>query len=127
MISALLFIILASALGVYLALDYLAPDSRAAVLLKSLPRGGYGLIHASLGAAGLVLLIANAPAKAILARAGVSGFASLAEWIFGIALLLGGVVELIGVRRRPPGLVIALHAAAAIAGLTVLLAIVGLA
>jgi hypothetical protein len=126
MIASLLLLIGASALGLYLAVDYLAPHSRAAAILKTLPRGGYGLTHAALGAAGLLLLIAKAPSPAALAHAGAGGFTGIAEWALAIALLLGAIIALIGIRRRPPGLIIALHAAAAIAGLTVALAIIGL-
>ncbi|HQT89588.1 MAG TPA: hypothetical protein PK677_13735 [Acidiphilium sp.] len=126
MIASLLLLISASALGLYLAIDYLAPHSRAAAILKTLPRGGYGLIHAALGAAGLLLLIAKAPSPAALAQAGAGGFGLLAEWALGITLLLGAIIALISTRRRPPGLIIALHAAAAIAGVTLALAIIGL-
>lgn len=126
MIASLLLLTAASLLGLYLAADYFAPESRLAAHLKTLPRGGYALIHAALGAAGLVLLIAKAPSPAQLAQAGASGFARLAEWALGMTLLLGALTALIGTSRRPPGLIIALHAAAAITGLTLALAIVGL-
>ncbi|MGH7075692.1 MAG: hypothetical protein ACREFD_16065 [Stellaceae bacterium] len=86
--------------------------------------------HGVIGAVGLAVL-ASALRHGIglgAARMGVSGFGITAAVLIGVALLLGLVIAATSLRgKRPGGAVVAIHAAVAIAGFTLLLTIVALA
>jgi hypothetical protein len=82
------------------------------------------IVHGVLGAAGLAALLLvlrdGLPSSAM----GTTGFAPAAALLLGIALLLGLVIGL--KRRRPTGVVVAVHASVAIAGFVVLWTVVSL-
>lgn len=74
--------------------------------------------HGAAGAIGVALvLLASTP--------DAQGFRALAGWMLGLALL-GGLMVISAQlrRRRPPGLVVALHATLGVAGFVILLAAV---
>lgn len=85
------------------------------------------LAHGSFGVAGLaVLLIAlQGPERGL--RTGTSSFGMIAAVLFAIAIVLGLTIRH-WYRRRggTPGVLISVHAGAAIAGFTILLAWAGL-
>jgi len=85
------------------------------------------LAHGSLGAAGLILLLAVLRRGLPPTDNGTAGFGLIAAGFFGLALMLGLVIAAINWRgRRPGGLVVATHASIAIAGVVVLVALVAL-
>lgn len=115
----------AASLGALLALLHEADPSRAVV--KALrPRGrGLGLIHGSLGGAGLLVLLAALYSGAIHPAAGVVGFDVIAAWLIGIALIFGlAILKTLRDGRGSPSALIAIHAALAISGIVVLMAVV---
>jgi hypothetical protein len=79
-----------------------------------------GLVHGSIGAAGLavLLLVLRGPARGV--GAGVGSFGSTAAILFGAALLTGMVVLLR--RRRASTVMMAIHSGFAITGYVLLLA-----
>lgn len=82
------------------------------------PAWWLGAVHGVVGLLGSVMVVL------VLARASDGqGFGRLAAWFVGIALAGGGVVTVMQVlRRRPPGLVVALHATMGVAGFVLWLA-----
>jgi hypothetical protein len=91
-------------------------------LVERPPRGAARLgsaAHGLAGAAGTAMVLS-------LALGGANdpqGFARMAAWLLGAALLGGGAVVLAQLRgRRPSGLVVAIHATLGIAGFVILLA-----
>jgi len=111
----------AALIGVGLAVLYLrGPAVRRPPL--ALP-----LVHGSVGATGLALLIVGLRHGLPPADNGTGGFGLIAAGFFGLALLLGLLIAWIAWRgRRPGGLVVATHASIAIAGVVVLTALVAL-
>jgi asparagine N-glycosylation enzyme membrane subunit Stt3 len=107
----------AGAIGAGLAFSYLRGAPRR-------PPWPIGIVHGALGAAGLAALLLalrnGLPASAM----GTAGFGPAAAVLLGIALLLGLVIGF--TRRRPPGVLVAVHASVAIAGFVVLWTVVSL-
>jgi hypothetical protein len=83
-----------------------------------------GVVHGALGAAGLVGLSLALRHGLPPSAMGTAGFAPAAALLLGIALLLGLVIGLR--RRRPAGVLVAVHASMAIAGFVVLWTVVSL-
>jgi hypothetical protein len=79
----------------------------------------FGVGHAALGIAGLTALIVTLQGPPRGAAMGVAGFGAAAAVLFGVALALGLFIPL---PRRGKGLVIAVHAGAAITGVSIFLA-----
>jgi hypothetical protein len=88
------------------------------------PPGWAGLAHGLAGAVGLALLLLalRGPSRAVAEGAG--SFGTIAAWLFGVALIVGGLVWVR--RRRGPMLAILLHAVLAVTGWVVLIAWVSL-
>ena len=88
------------------------------------PPGWTGLAHGLGGAVGLALLLLalRGPPRAVAEGAGT--FGTIAAWLFGAALLVGGLVWVR--RRRGPMLTILLHAVMAVTGWVMLIAWVSL-
>ncbi|MCU4159669.1 hypothetical protein AiwAL_06070 [Acidiphilium sp. AL] len=85
------------------------------------------MIHGAIGAAGFAALIVVLGRHRPIASMGLGGFGIGAEILLGVALCLGLSMAGMAWRgRRPAGFVVAAHATAAIAGLTLVLAIVSL-
>jgi len=83
-----------------------------------------GALHGALGAVGLAALLLVLQHGLPTSSMGTAGFVPAAAVLLGIALLLGLVI---GVRRRrPPGVLMAVHASVAIAGFVVLWTVVSL-
>ena len=78
-----------------------------------------GAGHAALGIAGLTALVVTLGGPPRGAAMGVAGFGSAAAVLLGVALVLGLFIPL---PRRGKGLVIAVHAGAAITGFTIFFA-----
>jgi len=70
----------------------------------------------------LLLLALRGPSRAVAEGAG--SFGTIAAWLFGVALIVGGLVWVR--RRRGPMLAILLHAVLAVTGWVVLIAWVSL-
>lgn len=84
------------------------------------PPGWAGIAHGLGGAVGLALLLLalRGPSRAVADGAG--SFGTIAAWLFGMALLVGGIIWVR--RRRRPTLTIILHTALAVTGWVLLLA-----
>jgi hypothetical protein len=106
----------AAALGAGLAVPYLRGSAS--------PPWPLGLVHGALGAAGLVALLFVLRHGLPPSAMGTAGFAPAAASLLAIALLLGLVIGL--KRRRPAGVLVAVHASVAIAGFVVLWTVVSL-
>jgi hypothetical protein len=111
------FLCAAVAIGAGLALPYLRGAPRR-------PPWSIGIVHGALGTAGftvfLLVLRSGLPPSAM----GTAGFGLAAAVLLAIALLLGLVIGLR--RRRPPSVLVAVHASVAIAGFVVLWTVVSL-
>ena len=84
-------------------------------------------VHGVVGAAGLALLLLALRRGVPPSAEGTAGFAPAAAMLFALALLIGLVMAALTWRgRRPPGVVVAVHAGAAIAGFVVLWTVVSL-
>jgi hypothetical protein len=83
-----------------------------------------GAAHGALGTAGLTALLFVLRNGLPPSAMGTTGFAPAAAVLLGIALLLGLVIGLR--RRRPAGVLVAVHASVAIAGFVVLWTVVSL-
>jgi hypothetical protein len=82
--------------------------------------------HAALGAAGLAMLVLTLRLGLPASDTGTGGFGLLATSLLTLALLLGLAIAFIPVRRRPTGVLIAIHASFAVAGFVVLWTLVAL-
>ena len=82
-----------------------------------------GILHGALGTTGLAALLLVLRNGLPPSAMGTTGFAPAAAVLLGIALLLGLVI---GLRRRPTGVLVAVHASVAIAGFVVLWTVVSL-
>lgn len=114
----------AAALGAFLALLREGDALRAVAKALSRYGRGLGLIHGGLGGTGLLVLLAALYVGAIRPAAGVAGFDVIAAWLLGIAFIFG--VSILTTLRagRSPSALIAIHAALAISGVVVLMALV---
>ncbi|HEY7990783.1 MAG TPA: hypothetical protein VID77_05275 [Stellaceae bacterium] len=86
-------------------------------------------IHAVIGTVGLAVLIAalRLGASAASERLGTAGFGTAAAGLVALAFLVGLLMASRAWRRKPPGgALIGIHATLAIAGVTLLLALVAL-
>ena len=107
----------AVAIGAALAIRYLyRPSLRAPWPIP--------LAHGALGAAGLAVLLLVLRKGLPPSSAGTAGFGPTAAALLALALALGLAIGLS--RRRPPGLLVAIHAGLAIAGFVVLWTLVSL-
>jgi hypothetical protein len=121
------FVAVAASLGAYLALGFMREGRAAKPAAGGVPAGlrGLGLIHGSLGGAGLLVLVAALRAGEVRPAVGFAGFGQVAAWLLGIALLFGLVIlGMAQARRGRVSLLLAAHATLAIAGVVVLLALV---
>lgn len=119
MTIALIFLLLAASLGAYLAIGFLrgVPPPAGGVVL--------GLVHGVIGAAGLLELFVALGSVRNLATYGLSGFGTGAEVLLCLTILLGLAVAIPAWSgRRPSGLVVGVHASAAITALALVAAIV---
>lgn len=105
------------ALGSALAIPYF----RGAVRRLPWP---IGLVHGLLGAGGLAVVLLALRRGLPPSAMGTTGFAPAAAVLLAVALALGLSIALR--RRRPPGLLVAIHASLAIAGFVVLWTLVSL-
>jgi hypothetical protein len=84
-----------------------------------------GVLHASLGAAGLGTLLLSLSGPPRGAEMGVAAFGRISATLIAITLIVGLSILFLRLRRRRlPGLIIAMHATLAISGITVLAAYV---
>jgi hypothetical protein len=83
-----------------------------------------GVAHGALGTAGLAALLPVLRRGLPPSAMGTAGLVSAAAMLLGGALLLGLVIGLR--RRRPAGVLVAVHASVAIAGFVVLWTVVSL-
>jgi hypothetical protein len=111
--SAFVILCAAVAIGAGLAIQYL----RGAGARR--PPWPIALVHGVLGAAGLAIFLAVLQRGLPTSAAGTAGFGPAAAALIGLALLLGLVIAR-AARRRPPGILVAIHASVAIAGFVVL-------
>jgi hypothetical protein len=121
------FVAVAASLGAYLALGFMRETRAAKAAAGQVPAAlrGLGLIHGSLGGAGLLVLVAALRAGVVRPAVGFAGFGQVAAWLLGIALLLGlAILGMAQARRGRVSLLLAAHATLAIAGVVVLLALV---
>ena len=111
----------AVALGAGLAIHYMrGPAVRR-------PAWPIGLAHGVIGAAGLAILIFALRRGLPPSAAGTTGFAPAAAALLALALVFGLVLAYAAARRRrPAGLLVAIHASLAIAGFVVLWTVVSL-
>ena len=107
----------AVALGGGLAIPYLRGSSRR-------PPWPVAAIHAAFGAAGLAALLIAIRRGLPPSAMGTAGFAPAAAILLALALTLGVMFALR--RRRPAGVLVAVHASLAIAGFVVLWTVVSL-
>jgi hypothetical protein len=87
------------------------------------PKAAFGILHGLLGGAGLaaLLLALRGPPRGL--AMGVGSFGGIAAALLVLALLVGLVIAVMSIRRRrPPGLVIGIHATIAISGIVILAA-----
>lgn len=110
----------AVALGAGLAVHFL----RGPALRR--PPWPLPLAHGALGAAGLAALILALRRGLPASPWGTAGFGPAANVLLALALALGLAIALVGWRRRPPGLLVAVHASIAVAGFVVLWTLVSL-
>ncbi|MGH6682165.1 MAG: hypothetical protein ACREDL_25245 [Bradyrhizobium sp.] len=115
---------LAASLGAFLALLREGDVLRAVVKALGPYGRGLGLIHGSLGGIGLLVLLAALYVGAIHPAAGVVGFDAIAAWLIGIAFMFGLSILMTVRAARNPSTLIAIHAALAISGVVVLMALV---
>ena len=115
--SAFYVLCLAVALGCVLASPYLRGAK------KRLP-WPIAVVHGVLGAVGVAALVLVLRSGLPPSEMGTTGFAPAAAVLLGIALSLGLVIGLR--RRRPAGLLVAVHASVAVAGFVVLWTVVSL-
>lgn len=116
---------LAASLGAFLALLREGDVLRAVVKALGPYGRGLGLIHGSLGGIGLLVLLAALYVGAIHPAAGVVGFDAIAAWLIGIAFIFGlSILTTVRAGRSSPSALIGIHAALAISGIVVLMALV---
>jgi hypothetical protein len=116
LVSAATWVITAAVLaGTVLAFWHL----RAAEGLAR-PPGWAGIAHGLCGVVGLALLLMALHGSPRAVAEGAGSFGTIAAWLFGTALLVGGMIWVR--RRRGPTLTIILHAALAVTGWVLLLA-----
>jgi hypothetical protein len=111
----------AAAIGGGLAIQHLrrAPERR--------PPWPIPLAHGALGAAGLAMLLWALRRGLPPSTMGTAGFGPAAALLLGLALALGLVILQAAWRgRRPPGVLVAIHASLALAGFVVLWTLVSL-
>jgi hypothetical protein len=115
---ALCILCLAAALGLGLAFtDLQGPQAWA-------PHPAIAALHGALGLAGLAMLLTALAHPRPQSAMGTAGFRTTSAALLTLALLLGLVMaHAIWRRRRPAGVLIGAHAAFAIAGLVLLLAV----
>jgi hypothetical protein len=83
--------------------------------------------HGAIGTAGLALLLVALGRGAPPSTAGTTGFGPAAALLFALALAFGLAIAIAAVRRRrPAGLLVAIHASLAVAGFVVLWTVVSL-
>jgi hypothetical protein len=115
---AFMLLLIAGGLGGGLAAWHLRPQVRT-------PPWVLGALHGALGAAGLALLLLALRGPPRGAAMGVAGFGTVAVVLLGIALIAGLAVLASRLRGRAiGGLLIAIHASLAIAGIVILAAYV---
>ena len=118
MSSALALVALAAAIGAYLAVCYFRRRSSGRAVR---------LLHAGFGIAGLAALLLSLQTSGPASRMGTTGFGPTAAILLALALLLGlALARAYWQQRRPNELLLGFHAGLAIAGLVLLLALVGL-
>jgi hypothetical protein len=111
----------AVAIGAGLAIHYLRGPS-----LRRSP-WPIALVHAALGATGLVILVLALRRGLPPSAAGTAGFGPVAAGLIGLAFVLGLFIARAAWRgRRPAGILVAIHAGLAIAGFVVLWTLVSL-
>jgi hypothetical protein len=121
------FLAIAASLGAYLAVGFMRAGRAGKPASGDVPAGlrGLGLIHGSLGGAGLLVLLAALRAGVVRPAVGFAGFGQVSAWLLGIALVLGlAILGMAQARRGRVSLLLAAHATLAIAGVVVLLALV---
>ncbi len=124
MINLAFGILAAAALfGAVLAILYArGPDARP--IGRAAPA-----IHAMIGVAGLIVLVAalRAGPSAVAVRMGMANFGIFAAVLIALAFLIGLVIAAYVWRwKRPGGVLIGAHATLAVAGVTLLLVMVAL-
>jgi hypothetical protein len=107
----------AVALGCILAIPYL----RGEAIRLPWPAGA---AHGTVGAAGLAMLVLVLCRGLPPSAMGTAGFAPAAAVFIALALVLGLIIALW--RRRPHGVLVAIHASLAVAGFVVLWTVVSL-
>lgn len=126
MLGLIFLVLLVTALlGALLALGFLrAGDEMPAFVTALRPHArGLGWFHGSLGLAGFLALVAALKWADLRAPVGAEGFGTLAAWLFGLALLVGGWILVRGIAGRSrTALLVAIHAGIAISGVVVLMA-----
>ena len=116
---------LAASLGAFLVLLREGEALRAVVKALGPYGRGLGLIHGGLGGTGPLVLLAALYSGAIHPAAGVAGFGAIAAWLIGIAFIFGlSILTTVRAGRSSPSALIAIHAALAISGIVVLMALV---
>jgi hypothetical protein len=84
------------------------------------------LVHGALGATGLAILLVVLDRGLPSSATGTTGFGPAAAVLISLALLLGLVIARAAWRRRrPAGVIVAIHASVAIAGFVVLWTLIG--
>ena len=87
------------------------------------PKAAFGVLHGLLGTVGLAVLLLALRGPPHGLAMGVGSFGRVAASILAVALLAGLViVARYFRRRRPPGLLIGIHATLAISGIVILAA-----
>ncbi len=124
MTDALGLLLLAAAIGAWLAFD----ATRDRGERPTCDAGAKAMLHGVVGSLGLAALVVSLDRHPVAPRMGLGGFGAGAELLLGLALCLGLSVIVIASRgRRIPGLLLAIHATLAIAGISLVLAIAALA
>lgn len=131
--AAFIALLLAGAIGATLAALFLRQgEAESDAAPASMRAEATGILHGTLGAVGVLLLLVAMQDGAVHAAVGLAGFPAIASWLLGLALLAGlavlgaSVADPEGRRRGRRGILIAIHASLAISGLVVLLALIGL-
>ena len=124
----LAFVVLLAAgmLGSFLALGFLRGGDTVPAMIRAMRPyvGQLALLHGSLGATGLLVLLL-ALRGAVHPVVGAAGFGRIAAWLLGIGLLVGLLI-LATARRGRVSILVAVHATLAISGIVVLMALVAL-
>lgn len=116
--ASLILLVLAASLGAYLVIGLLRATKPRP------PDRLIGLVHGAIGAVGMLELVVGVGHLHGLQKRGLAGFGGTAEILTGLAILLGLlVVNWSWQGRRPPGLVVAVHASVAITAIAVVMAL----